>query len=174
MKTCVSLVTCLGLFLAIGCTQETSKTSSSSSSAASVDGSTYLLNKEPDGAEDVIKVREAAQDGDDVLIVGRIGGPKPWTDGRAEFLIVDNSRKACSDIEGDNCKTPWDYCCDSDNLTTAMALVKVVDENGDLVKADARQLLKVKELSTVIVKGKAKRDDAGNLIVLATGVYVKK
>ncbi len=42
------------------------------------------------------------------------------------------------------------------------------------MRADARELLKVKELSTVVVKGKAKRDDAGNLTILASGVYVKK
>ncbi len=53
-------------------------------------------------------------------------------------------------------------------------MVKVVDENGNLVKVDARELLQVKELSTVVVKGKAQRDDAGNLNILATGVYVKK
>lgn len=42
------------------------------------------------------------------------------------------------------------------------------------MKADAKLLLKVKELSTVIVKGKAQRDAAGNLTVLASGVFVKK
>jgi len=41
------------------------------------------------------------------------------------------------------------------------------------VKADARELLKVKELSTVVIKGKARRDDAGNLTILASGVFVK-
>ena len=51
---------------------------------------------------------------------------------------------------------------------------KVVDEDGSLVKADAKGLLDVKELSTVVIKGKAQRDDAGNLTVLASGVYVKK
>lgn len=42
------------------------------------------------------------------------------------------------------------------------------------MKADAKQLLDVKELSAVVVRGKAQRDDAGNLTVLARGVYVKK
>ena len=42
------------------------------------------------------------------------------------------------------------------------------------MKKDARELLKVKELSTVVIKGKAKRDADGNLTVLANGVYVKK
>lgn len=41
------------------------------------------------------------------------------------------------------------------------------------MKADARKLLNVKELSTVVVKGEAQRDEAGNLTVLASGVYVK-
>ena len=59
----------------------------------------------------------------------------------------------------------------ADNTTTY--LYRRVD-NGDLVKVDARELLDVKELSTVIVKGKANRDEAGNLTILASGVYVKK
>jgi len=49
-----------------------------------------------------------------------------------------------------------------------------VDENGQLVKAGAKNLLNVKELDTVVVRGKAKRDEAGNLTVLATGVFVRK
>ncbi len=52
-------------------------------------------------------------------------------------------------------------------------MIKIVDADGKLVKADARELLNVKELSTLVVKGKAQRDDAGNLTVLASGVFVK-
>ncbi len=48
-----------------------------------------------------------------------------------------------------------------------------MDDKGDLVKVDARQLLGLKELQTVMVRGKAQRDDSGNLTVLASGVYVK-
>lgn len=43
-----------------------------------------------------------------------------------------------------------------------------------MVKVDARELLKVKELATVVVEGKARRDDANNLTVLATNIHVKK
>ena len=42
------------------------------------------------------------------------------------------------------------------------------------MKADARELFDVKELMTVVVRGKALRDDAGNLTVLATAIFVKK
>ncbi len=151
-------------------------TRQATNSAPTVDGSKYLLTSEPDDGMGVIKVREGVKDKDDVVIVGRIGGSaNPWIVGRAAFSIVDDSLKACSDIPGDKCEKPWDYCCETtDKLTTSTALVKVVDENGDLLKADARELFQVKELSTVVVKGKAQRDEAGNLTVLASGVYVKK
>ena len=140
-----------------------------------VDGSKYLLKSEPAGAQDVIKARGEAKHDAEIVVVGRIGGgTNPWVDGRAAFTIVDPSLKACSDIPGDSCETPWDYCCETDKLPTSTAVVKVVDETGNIVKADARELLKVKELQTVVVKGKAQRDDAGNLTVIASGVFVRK
>ena len=180
MKKYVATVAGLVLTgLLIGCSQESASTESSeqsnSQSVPAVDGSEFLLGAEPEGAGGVIKVREDALDGDDVVIVGRIGGSEnPWIDGRAAFSIVDGSLKACSDIPGDDCPKPWDYCCETSKLPNATALIKVVDENGQLVMADAKGLLNVKELSTVVVKGKAQRDDAGNLTVLTGGVFVKK
>jgi len=172
------VITIAGSILAsllIGCSQEATVPMPSERAMPIVDRSKILLTVDPGAANDVIKVRENSSDGDDVVIVGRIGGSQnPWIEGRAAFSIVDGSLKACSDIEEDNCPTPWDYCCETSKLSTATALVKIVDERGDLVKADARELLQIKELSTVIVQGKAKRDDAGNLTILANTVYVKK
>jgi hypothetical protein len=176
MRKLVLLTTCVGLIVAIGCSRGRPATSAASAANGTplIDGSKYLLSTEPSEAVEVIKMREAAKDGDEVVIVGRIGGGvNPWIDGRAAFSIVDGSLKACSDIPGDQCEKPWDYCCETDKLPTATALVKVVDENGDLLNADARELLHVKELSTVVVQGIARRDEAGNLTVLASGVYVK-
>jgi hypothetical protein len=139
-----------------------------------VDASQYVLDVEPEGAQDVIAARQSAQNDEDIVIEGRIGGGEhPWVAGRAAFSIVDPSLKACSDIPGDSCPVPWDYCCETDKLAASSALITVVDENGDVVKADARTLLQVKELSTVVVKGKARVDEEGNLIVLATGVFVR-
>lgn len=177
-----NLATIVGLTLVcilIGCSQETSSTGTpeqfNSASNPEIDGSKFLLATEPEVANNVIEVREETSNGDNVVVVGRIGGSEsPWIEGRAAFSIVDESLKACSDIPGDNCPKPWDYCCETSRLPSATALVKLVDETGKLVKADAKLLLQVQELSTVVIKGKAKRDDAGNLTVLASGVFVKK
>jgi hypothetical protein len=136
-------------------------------------GKAYLLASEPAGGQDVLAVREAAKDGEEVTVIGRIGGDTtPWINGMAAFKIVDPTIKACSDIPGDGCPTPWDYCCEAD-LGEKTALVKVVGADGKPVGTDARELLGVKELQTVVVTGKAKRDDAGNLTILAEKVYVR-
>ena len=180
MKSFLRNATCLSLIATLlGCSVETSSTTPSSAEQsaklAAVDGSKYLLDSEPEGADNVSKVRTAAADDDDVLIVGRIGGSStPWIEDRAAFTIVDESLKACNDTIGDRCPTPWDYCCETTKLPTSTAFVKFIDDTGSVVKADAKSMLGIQELSTLVIKGKAKRDEAGNLTILATAVYVKQ
>ena len=140
-----------------------------------IDVTPYLLSEPPGDAEEVKSVHEAGGTDRDVVIVGKIGGRSdPWIEGRAAFNIVDRSVKSCSDIPGDDCPTPWDYCCTQDDLAGATALVKVVGGDGRTLFGDARKLFGVKELQTVIIKGKARKDDAGNLTVVASGLYFKK
>jgi hypothetical protein len=141
-----------------------------------VPASKYLAATEPAGARGVLEVRKDARDGDEVTIVGRIGGSrKPFVAGRASFTIVDPSLVPCSDREGDSCPTPWDYCCDpKDKLAQATASIKFVDDRGKTIEQDAPALLGVKELQTIVVRGKARRDEGGNLIVLAEQIYIKR
>ena len=52
-------------------------------------------------------------------------------------------------------------------------MVKIVDASGKTVAMDAKKSLGLKELQTVVVRGRAKRDETGNLTVLADGVFVR-
>ena len=132
-----------------------------------------MLASQPAGAKGVAEVRQSAKDGDEVVVTGRVGGDaEPFIDGAAAFTIVDPALQPCPADEG--CPTPWDYCCDVDKTAANKAMVKVVDEQGRTVTTDARKLLNVEPLSEVVVHGRAKRDDAGNLTVLADGVYVSR
>jgi hypothetical protein len=141
--------------------------------AAPAPQSKYLLKEEPEEPADVIAFRKEAKDKKDAVVIGRIGGrSNPWVKNAAAFSIVDRSLKPCNEREGDSCTKPWDYCCESD-LPKATVLVMMVDENGKVVREDARKLLSVKELQTVVVQGKAKRDKAGNVTVLASKLYVR-
>ena len=161
-------------WLLVGCGQPTPPPAPTTKTPApKIDGTKFVLADEPADAKTVDEVREAAKDGDDVVIVGRIGGDRdPWVADRAAFLIVDPSRIPCNERTGDSCKTPWDYCCETD-LAKSKATIKFVDDAGKTLANDARQLFNVKELQTVVVKGQAKRDEAGNLTVLASGLFVR-
>jgi hypothetical protein len=136
-------------------------------------GKQFLLAKEPEGAVDVLALRKEAKDQQDVVVVGRIGGrSNPWIKGMAVFPIVDRSLKPCNEIEGDTCKTPWDFCCEP-NLAKATVLVMFNDASGKVIKKDPRELLHVKELQTVVITGKAKRDKSGNVTVMASKLHVR-
>lgn len=167
----------LGLTLMMGCSTEpsapTGKATAIAKEAAELKG--FLLSAEPTGALSVVAARRDIRDGDEIVLVGRIGGSEvPWVEGRAAFTIVDESLKPCNEKADDACKTPWDYCCDLDVLPQSTATVKFVDAGGKLLSPDARTLFGLNELQTVVVRGKAKRDAEGNLTVLASGLYARR
>ena len=159
----------LSLSIAAGCSQSEKPAATTEAVA-----SPYRLTAEPNSPRGVKAARADAKNDEEVTLVGRIGGDvDPWVEGQAAFMLVDTALKPCNENDDDGCKTPWDYCCDTDVLPASKAMVKVVDASGKTVAVDARKLLDVKELQTVVVRGRAKRDEAGNLTVLASGVFVR-
>jgi hypothetical protein len=153
----------------VGCQ---SKDASSENVSPLPASASFLASSEPAGAMPVGEAREKTEDGQEVTLVGRIGGSsKPFVEGLAAFTIVDPKVPFCAPSEG--CPTPWDYCCETDAVRSNIATIKILSGAGTPVNASARELLKVKELATVVVNGKAKRDDQGNLTVSATQVFVR-
>jgi hypothetical protein len=170
----LQLLSLLGMVgLCVGC--NTGATTSPALTGPTAAASKYFLSEEPASPKSVSDVKESAQDGDDVTLVGRIGGSvSPFVSGRASFTVVDTSFIPCNEIKGDSCKTPWDYCCDTDRLPGSTAVIKVVDAEGKTLAMDPKKELGMAELQTVVVKGKAKRDEAGNLTVLAPALFVRR
>lgn len=170
MKMFFSLALLSLSLMAVGC--ESSKVATSTDDGGVASSSLYVSETEPIGAMPVGEAREKAADGQEVTLVGLIGGSsEPFVDGLAAFTIVDEKVPHCAVDEG--CPTPWDYCCESNSVKDNIATVKIVDESGKPVTQDARKILSVKELSTVVVHGIAKRDDQGNLTVAVNEVFVR-
>ena len=154
--------------LCFGCAAETTQTVVENS----VDHA-YLADQEPEQSMPVGDARQQVQDGEQIALLGHIGGSKePFVDGLAAFTIVDPKVDYC--LPDEQCPTPWDYCCKQNEVKDNIATVKIVDENGATVARDAKGLLGVKELSLVVVQGTAQRDEQGNLTLLATKVFVKQ
>lgn len=162
-----------GLALSLGCSSPSA--TNANLSPPSAETARYFLSEEPAEAKSVAEAKKSVKDGEEVTLVGRIGGSEsPFVSGRASFTVVDMELVPCNERAGDSCLTPWDYCCDTDRLPGSTAVVKIVDGDGKTIALDAKKELGMKELQTVTVRGKAKRDEAGNLSVLAPAVFVKK
>ena len=164
----------VGLVLVVavlaGCSQSGPAPTAQTSPSAAPDAA-YLMAEQPENAQGVGAAAKGTED--EITVVGLIGGSQtPFVTDLAAFTIVDPAIPYCSKDEG--CPTPWDYCCKTNELKGNTALVKVVGADGNPVSKDARALLGVKELSKVVVKGKAQRDADGNLTILAQKVHITK
>lgn len=176
MRVLIStLLLSVAMIALTGCGSSSSPGELTQVTPVSIDGSQFLLADEPEDAVGVIEARESAEDGAPVVVVGRIGGSaNPWIQGRAAFLLLDASMSVVA--EGQDSGGPelcTGDCCASERLGCT-TLVKVVDANGKLVAADSRQLLGVAENDTVVVRGKANKDESGNFVVLADGVFIRR
>jgi hypothetical protein len=131
----------------------------------------FQLIEEPDGAIGVAELREQARQGDSVVVVGCIGGGvSPWIKGRAAFVLVD----VVASMECDDACTDENCNCRAVELADSIVMVKFLDEQGQVIATDAKQLLGVEALETVVVKGKATRDKAGNVALIAEGLYIRR
>ena len=132
----------------------------------------YLLAEEPADAVEILDAKDQAKDGEAVVVVGRLGGGvKPWIDGRAAFLLVD-TRILPTCQEGEKCDENCPSCAEA--MLSASTMVKFLGNDGKVLPVDARDLLGVKEQQTVVVRGVANRDKAGNVSIAAEKIYVRR
>lgn len=139
---------------------------------AAVIPATFFVDTAPADAKGIVELKKDAKAGDSVVMHGRIAGREdPFTAGRASFMMTDMTLPICED----GCKTPWDHCCeDAKEIASNAATVQLVDEKGEVVKAPANGVHGLKPNAEVIVVGKVKsKDDAGNMVVDVTKVFVK-
>ena len=133
----------------------------------------FLLADEPADAQGVLDLREAGATGE-VVVVGRVGGvSQPWSKGQAVFIISDptaggDDEHVCTD---EGCP----FCANKKQAENeAIAVVQFVDAQGRVLPLDARQLFDLQPQQTVVVRGEAKVDDLGSLILSAKGLYIRR
>jgi hypothetical protein len=138
-------------------------------------GKRFLLADEPSGAMGVLDYHEAPPASPEVTLVGRVGfaGLK-WSSHSAMFelrdlsdSIVDAAHHVCHD---ENCP----FCKGKNGPDQSRAIVALIGANGQVPPIDARKLLPLAEGQTVVVSGRAEVDEAGQLTILASGLYVRR
>ncbi len=161
-------------FALLSCGESEPASSASAPAAGSGSGSVWLLTSSPQGATSVTDAKASAQEGDAVVIRGRIGGrSNPITGDSPVFTIVDLGLPYCGQENEDGCGTPWDYCCETpDTINANAATVQLVDAAGNPISADltTHGLDALDEVVVVGMVGARPSDTV--LTVRATGVYV--
>lgn len=151
----------------------TGKAAPAASTASAVIPASYFVETAPTDAKGIVDVKNAAKAGDQVVMQGRIAGREdPFTAGQASFLMTDMALAVCED----GCETPWDHCCDdAKEIAAHAATVQLVDDKGVVIKAPANGVHGLAPNAELVVVGTVKSlDDAGNMVVDAKQVYVKK
>ncbi|TLD70991.1 hypothetical protein FEM03_08715 [Phragmitibacter flavus] len=115
------------------------------------------------------KARTTAKPGETITLKGRVmGNLKPFVDGRSIFILGDpETLKACSDIPGDACETPWDNCCDDpEALKQGTATIQVIDAKGRVLKEGIENVNGLQKLSYVTVSGTVAPGSSDKLLLL--------
>jgi hypothetical protein len=90
------------------------------------------------------------------------------------FLVIDPVLESCDEMEGDDCPTPWDFCCvPKEQITAKLATVRVVGADGQPLPAEIEGAHGLKPLARVVVAGKVHSNDGGNLVVDAAQIWVQ-
>jgi hypothetical protein len=181
LLTTVAAALTVGLVLAAGCDKPQAAAPGGPAAAASAAGQAvtpagFVLDKAPDGVKDVAAVKAAGvKDGDTVIVRGVVGGSeKPFVGTRAVVQIIDPGVQTCDKMPGENCKTPWDACCNQDDAKAKGATVQVVDAAGNPLKGTLEGVGGLKPLAEVVVRGKARMEGGKVLVVDADAIYVKR
>ncbi len=127
-------------------------------------------------AQAIAEARSTAKPGDKITLSGKImGGAEPFVEGRAAFILGDPAvLTPCNENPDDQCKTPWDNCCDSkEDKKRATATIQIVDADGRVLKESIEGVGGLEKLATISVTGQvAESSSADLLIVNATAIGV--
>lgn len=151
-----------------------SNASNASSSRLSAGGKAALpanvaLSSEPAGAKGVGETIEALAAAGPVVMRGRVGVEGSDS---AYFSLVDLAQKGCIEM-GDECPTPWDYCCTPAEVMAKQSATVEFRVDGKLATGSVLGVHGIDHLKEVVVTGEASKDSAGNVVVVASGIWVK-
>lgn len=167
MKTTCILMTAI-VFLA-SCKEKSAPTTTAPVRESSAALAAVLAASLKGDPKAIATVRTSAKAGDEITLSGRImGNAKPFVDGRAVFILGDpDVLTACNETPGDNCKTPWDACCDSpEDKQRGTATIQIVDADGRVLKESVEGVGGLANLASVTVTGTVADGSSPDLLII--------
>ena len=164
----------VGLLFIAGCT--------GSLSGPSQAGKAVLLDAAPDGASGVVELKSnliAGLASGESILEGRIGNgdaAETWDTGQAAFLVrdLDLVLEEHGEEHGDDHAANCKFCqAAKAQQMESMALIRIVDETGQVIAKDARELVGLKENQIVVALGEGTVED-GTLVFDAKQLFIRE
>jgi hypothetical protein len=126
-----------------------------------------FTHKAPANPKNVGEARQGAQQGNPIVLHGRVGGiSNPIADAVAMFVITDVNLPLCENACADFCHIP------RQQVMNGMAAVQVVDGSGRPIKASVKGVNGLKPLARVVVAGRVAQVNDKVLVVNAEKIFV--
>lgn len=162
-------------FALLSCSEETVVRETEAKPASS-ELKAVFVSSIPDEASPIHLARTTVQPGDVIVLKGQImGAAEPFVEGRAAFILGDREKLTpCNERPDDDCKTPWDNCCDSkEAFRDGTATIQIVGPDGRILKEGLEGVEGLEKLTKVLVKGKvAEQSGPGNLVINASAIQI--
>lgn len=148
-------------------------------SGPSTAGKNYLLEFEPQNAMGVVELKNALSSDSpptgEMVVLGRVGAGDQdvFDQEQASFLLRDMDLEISPqdhDGHSDNCK----FCQDKkEQALKSMALVRIVNDSGNVVSLSAESLLGLVKDQVVVAQGIGSVDEVGTFVFDASKVFVR-
>lgn len=167
---CVSLLALLALVAGIaGC-------GSREDAALKAQREKFSRADEPTGAVSFADARKGLAEKSEVVLVGRIAASdqEPFVNGQAAFFVTDAFADAAHGNESGHDPANCPFCKRRAEQPESQAIVQFLDEQGQVVPIDARQLFGLEPNQVVVVEGAATVDGLNVMFVSAKGIHVRR
>lgn len=151
------------LLTPIGCSSE--------QTAVSLLRKDLILNQEPAETTSIAAATEAVESNDLVTIVADVVSDesKAFVKGQAAFLVTEvGENSTCSDVD-------CPFCDKCKGKKASNATVQFVDQSGNPLPIDTRDLLGISAGDTIVIKGKGEMLEGLNMLqVTAENIFVRQ
>lgn len=151
------------------------------SAGPTAEGLAALLDAEPADPSGVVELKSsiitglAAMDGS-TAIVGKVLSGQDWDIDKATFMVreLPSDDEAAHD-HGDGDHSECAFCQAKEGKDMAsMALVRIVNEAGEVLPIDARKLLGLQENDIIVAQGSGSIDDDGTLSFTTSKLFIRR
>ena len=131
-----------------------------------------MLADEPAGATSILAAKKTLPADGEVTLIGTIGAgdDDPFEKNQAAFFLSELPDHDHAGHDAANC--PF---CKHRAAETPRVVVQFVDDAGQVLPIDSRQLLGVEKGQVVVVRGQGQLNDALDLLVVtASGIHIRR